>query len=289
MNELLIATTAAALAGAGLLLVLRGLVGSTTPLTALVAELHRPRAAAAGTASRRDVTARVVAGRPSAGRDADLAVCDRDIGSWVQQRLAWTLLGATPGVALTFLSVAGSLQAVPPPAAVVAIPVGGAAGWLYARVDLAGDAERARRGFRHALASYLELVTILMAGGAGVETAMFDAADVGRGPAFAHLRSALAAAQARREPPWRALGQLGARLRVTELEELEAAMTLAGAGAQVRDSLTAKATAIRLKDVAQIESEAHARSETMVLPVVLMFAGFLLLIGYPALAGLSTP
>ena len=45
-----------------------------------------------------------------------------------------------------------------------------------------------------------------MAGGAGVETAMFDAADVGRGPAFRHLRAALTAAQARREPPWRPLG-----------------------------------------------------------------------------------
>ena len=50
---------------------------------------------------------------------------------------------------------------------------------------------------------------------------------------------------------------------------------------------TAKATAIRLKDVAQLESEAQARSETMVLPVVLMFAGFLVLIGYPALAALN--
>ena len=48
-----------------------------------------------------------------------------------------------------------------------------------------------------------------MAGGAGVETAMFDAAAIGRGPAFRHLRTALSAAQARREPPWQSLGELG--------------------------------------------------------------------------------
>ena len=36
-------------------------------------------------------------------------------------------------------------------------------------------------------------------------------------------------------------------------------------------------------------AEAQARSETMVLPVVLMFAGFVVLIGYPALAALSAP
>ncbi len=66
-------------------------------------------------------------------------------------------------------------------------------------------------------------------------------------------------------------------------------MTLAGGGAQVRDSLNAKAVSIRQKDLGDIESEAQARSETMVLPVALMFAGFLVLIGYPALAALSGP
>jgi hypothetical protein len=97
----------------------------------------------------------------------------------------------------------------------------------------------------------------------------------------------LTAAQARREPPWHTLGQLGARLGIADLAELEASMTLAGGGAMVRDSLTAKAKSIRSKDLAALESEAQARSETMVLPVAMMFAGFLLFIGYPALAALS--
>jgi hypothetical protein len=66
-------------------------------------------------------------------------------------------------------------------------------------------------------------------------------------------------------------------------------MSLAGDGARVRDSLNAKAESMRGKDLAQIESEAQRRSETMVLPVAMMFAGFLLLIGYPALSGLSGP
>ena len=44
-----------------------------------------------------------------------------------------------------------------------------------------------------------------------------------------------------------------------------------------------------MRDLAALETEAQARSETMVLPVVLMFTGFLILIGYPALAALSTP
>ncbi len=167
--------------------------------------------------------------------------------------------------------------------------VGTASGWLFARADLASDATKARREFRHALAAYLRLVTILMAGGAGVETAMFDAAAVGHGRAFRQLRSALTAGQARREPPWFQLGALGQRLGIRELDELQAAMTLAGGGAQVRDSLTAKAEAMAAKDLAETESAAQARSETMVLPVALMFAGFLLLLGYPALSALSSP
>ena len=118
---------------------------------------------------------------------------------------------------------------------------------------------------------------------------MFDAAALGKGPAFAHIRVALSAAHAHREPPWHGFGRLGTRIGVVELEQLEASMTLAGGGAQVRDSLNAKAVSIRQKDLGDIESEAQARSETMVLPVALMFAGFLVLIGYPTLAALSGP
>ncbi len=286
--SVLVVALAGGLAGAGLLLVVRGLVGATTPLAALVAELHRPRLVQVPV-DHRGLAVRWLAGSGTPTRDADLAVCERDLARWVQDRLVWSLLLAAPGLALVLLSVAGGVAPVSPFVAVAAACVGAIAGWFYARIDLASDADKARRAFRHGLAGYLELVTILMSGGAGVETAMFDAVAVGRGGPFRHLRAALSAAQARREPPWRALGQLGDRLGIVELEELEASMTLAGGGAQVRDSLTAKATAIRIKDLSQIESEAQSRSETMVLPVALMFAGFLVLIGYPALAALSSP
>jgi hypothetical protein len=284
----LVVTVAAGLAGAGLFLVVRGAVGTTTPLAGVVAELHRPRHPGPPRSARAVLVAEL-AGQPSLSRDADLAVCDRDLDRWARDRCVWAVLLAAPGLVALLLVAAGAVTAVTPVAALAATVAGASGGWLYARVDLASDAKRARRQFRHALASYLQLVTILMAGGAGVETAMFDAAAIGRGSAFRHLRGALTAAQARREAPWWSLGELGSRLGIGELEGLEAAMTLAGGGAQVRESLTAKAAAIATKDLAELESEAQARSETMVLPVVLMFAGFLVLIGYPALAALSGP
>lgn len=285
----LIMVAAGALLGAGLLMIVRGLVGVSTPLDAFVAELHRPRVAPLVRPGRLDSSIVRLAGRPSFDRDADLAACERTAAKYVQDRLVWAGLGATPGGFFLLLSLAGVLTTIPPAGSLLAVPAGFVGGWLYARIDLRSDAERARREFRHALAAYLELVTILMSGGAGVETAMFDAAAAGRGSAFRHLRSALTAAQARRDPPWQALGQLGQRIGVSELAELEASMTLAGGGALVRESLTTKAAGIRMRDLARIESDAQSKSETMVLPVALMFAGFLLLIGYPALAGLSGP
>lgn len=286
---LMMMVVAGAVAGVGLLLIVRGVVGVSTPLTAVVAELHRPRVIPLVAPNRFAPLNGRLAGRPSVDRDADLAVCERAVAKYVQDRLVWAGLIATPGCLLLLASIGGALSTIPPAGLIVAIPAGLGGGWMYARIDLRSDAERARREFRHALAAYLELVTILMSGGAGVETAMFDAAAAGRGTAFRHLRAALTAAQARREPPWQALGQLGQRIGVSELAELEASMTLAGGGALVRESLATKAAGIRMRDLAHIESEAQSRSETMVLPVALMFAGFLLLIGYPALAGLSGP
>jgi Flp pilus assembly protein TadB len=220
---------------------------------------------------------------------SDLAVCERDLARWVQDRLKWATLGATFLTAAVVVVPTAAGGSPPVVAATVAAGVGGSAGWLYAVVDLRTDAEKARRHLRHAVAAYLELVTILLAGGAGPESAMYAAAEVGRGAAFRHLRSALAAAQVRKEPPWSLFGALGRRLGVDELVELGSAMTLAGGGAQVRTTLAVKASSIRGKDLAQVEARAQSRSETMALPVVLMFTGFLLLIGYPALAALSGP
>lgn len=285
---LAVMVAASAIAGLGVVLILRGVIGSTVPLDQLVAELHRSRISAPAADRRAAVIGRM-SGRDTPSRRSDLAITERSPERYVQDRLTWAMLLAAPFVLLLLLAATGSWVVAGPGVLIVGVLVAAVAGWAYARADLRTDADKARREFRHSLSAYLELVTILMAGGAGVETAMFDAADAGQGRSLRHIRSALSAAQARREPPWSQLAELGSRLGVSELEELHASMTLAGGGAQVRDSLAAKARGIRLRDIAQTETEAQARSETMVLPVVLMFAGFLLLIGYPALAGLSSP
>jgi tight adherence protein C len=158
------------------------------------------------------------------------------------------------------------------------------AGFVTPDLGVHADASRRRRDFRHALSSFLDLVVVALAGGGGVETALSDAAGVGNGWAFAYLRRALDQARLARETPWSALGRLGVELGVDELSELAASVALAGSeGAKVRASLAAKAVSLRVHELAEAETADQAATERMSVPVVLLFAGFLVFIGYPAI------
>jgi hypothetical protein len=88
-----------------------------------------------------------------------------------------------------------------------------------------------------------------------------------------------------RTTPWSTLGQLGTELGVHQLSELAASVSLAGTeGARVRASLAAKAAALRTRELTDAEGDAQAATERMSLPVVVLFGGFLIFIGFPALA-----
>jgi tight adherence protein C len=288
VTGLLVAALAGALLGAGLLLVVRGVMVHPAPLGDLLADLHRPRTPSAPRPTRWwERAAAAVGAAGLTGREPDLAVCERTHAKFVADRAAWAAIGAAVGGSAVLLRPLGLFTFVPVPLALAAVPMGAVVGWFYALEDLRTDAVTYRREFVHSLAAYLELTSILMAGGAGVETALHEGASIGSSPGFRHLRAALSAAAARREPPWTAFGELGRKIGVRELEQLEAAMTLAGSGARVKESLRVRAEGLRERDLADQEAAAHARSETMVLPVAMMFAGFVLLLGYPAVAGLS--
>lgn len=287
MNTIIFAF-AGALMGGGVLLILRGALGATASMPSFVEELHRPRETRGRvpTSWVDDVLAKT-AGQSAERHAADLAICERTPAKFAQDRLAWAAMGAAPGILALGISSTAAVSFLSPAVGIGLVLAGGVGGWIFSIFDLRSDAEVKRREFRHALSAYLELVSILQAGGAGVMSALYDAATIGRGPGFRHLKTALSAAQSRNEAPWDTLGVLGERLGIAELIELKQSMTLAGDGARVRESLTAKAEAMRDKDRAQQESEAEKKSESMVLPVVMVFAGFLLLIGFPAIAGLS--
>ncbi|WP_035851131.1 type II secretion system F family protein [Kitasatospora azatica] len=152
-------------------------------------------------------------------------------------------------------------------------------------LSLRQRAARYRAEVRHALSTFLDLTVVALSGGAGVEQALTDAAGAGQGPAFTAFRRALGEAEVTRTPPWTPLGELGERLAVAELTELAATTALAGhEGAKVKASLTSKAATLRGHLLAEAEADAASATERMSLPVVTLFAGFLLFIGYPALS-----
>ena len=219
---------------------------------------------------------------------ADLRLVGKSVDQHMGTKVVLAILGLLlPSATVTIAALGG--VAFP-----FTIPV--IAGLLLAVVfffvpdlTLRSEAAERRKAFRHALSSFLDLVVISLAGGAGVESALRDAASIGEGWAFTQLRSALDVTMLTGETPWSALGRLGQELGVSELAELAASVSLAGTeGARVRESLAAKAKSLRDHELSEAEAEAQSATERMALPVVLLFLGFLILIGFPAVDAVLT-
>ena len=156
-------------------------------------------------------------------------------------------------------------------------------GFFLPDVVLRAQVQERRRDFDHAFALYLDLVSLVLAGGGGIETSLLEAAETGDGWAFQQIRAALGAARLTGRTPWEAFGELGERLRISTLEELAASVSLAGEqGAKVRASLTAKAASLREHEVREAEADAESASERMTIPLVMLLFGFVVFIGYPA-------
>jgi tight adherence protein C len=296
---MIVALLCGATAGAGLWLVARG---SYPPRPSLIQALAYLRAAPepdrVGTIDSQPGGFAARFGRPVAralSRDEpsrlllsrrvrqDLTILGRNPEVHIAEKSALALFGLLLVPAATALTVLGGLH-VP-----LVVPLWGSlvfaiVGFYVPDLGIHAEAQARRRDFRHALGAFLDLVVIALAGGGGVETALSDAASVGNGWAFGQLRHALDTARLARQPPQQALGRLGSDLGVPELSELAASVSLAGTeGAKVRASLGAKAASLRTHELADAESAAQAATERMSLPVVVLFAGFLAFIGYPAI------
>jgi Flp pilus assembly protein TadB len=213
----------------------------------------------------------------------DLAVIGRPVATHLAEKASLALVGLiVPALAHVALVVSGMPLSVQVP--VVGGITLGLLGFLYPDLHAHAEARKLRAGFRHALSAYLDLVWVALAGGAGVDSALRDSVVIGRGWAFAQLDRALATARMTRTTPWASLRQLGDELNVTELSELAASVSLAGTeGAKVRQSLAAKAAALRAHQLTEAESSAQAATERMSLPVMVLLLGFLSFIIYPAI------
>jgi pilus assembly protein TadC len=280
------ALAAGVLCGLGIFVAVREIVPAPIRLDAALARLDpgqdwvpsaAPRAPRAGPLARR-----IAAELPWLPVPAtDLALLGKDRESWIASKVACGLLGLVfPPLLAALATLAGT--SLPWTFSVVASLVFGAA--LFFAPDLVTrvNAAERRNDFRHALTSYLDLVALERGAGAGPTEALEAAAEIGDGWAFQRIAGALAAARRSGAAPWTALAALARETGVSELADVADIAEVAGhEGAKILETLTARAASMRSQALASDRAKAGSRSTTMVVPIALLGAGFLLLLIFP--------
>jgi tight adherence protein C len=269
------------LVGVGSLGVAYGLRSTSPSLAVLARSMSRPESSLPGGP---DLSTRRRLGRSVVGRiDLDA----RSAGArWSPVRTGLAITARTWEDLVAEAVVASAASLFLPPVlwliaalALVALPVG----CSLPVALLVREARRRRRHVRSVLGTFLDLVVLGLAGGVGVEGALFAASHASSDWAVTRMARTLSKARDAGQSPWTALGCLGEELGVEELVELSATLQLAGTeGARIRQSLTARAVALRRHEQADAESEANAVTERLFLPGALLLVGFLLFVGYPA-------
>lgn len=216
---------------------------------------------------------------------SDLSVLGRSLERHLVASLLLGLLGFGAPLLITALgALAGRPMGSLP---LLACLVLGAAMAALPTARLRSRAAQARRDFRHVVGSFLDLVSMSLSAGRGVPEALDAASALSDDPAMARIRDALAAARLRGETPWAAMGRLGETLRIDELRDLSAALALvAEDGAKIRESLSARATSMRRRELADAEGRAGENSESMLVAQLVIAIGFIVFLVYPALSGI---
>jgi Flp pilus assembly protein TadB len=214
---------------------------------------------------------------------ADLTLLGQDRDSWLASKIACGLTGI---VLPPLLYACGALVGARLPwSAPVVVGVGLGVAFFFAPdiVTRVNAAER-RADFRHALSSYLDLVSLERGTGAGPTEALESAAQIGGGWAFERIAGALEVARAMGRPPWQGLAELSQETGITELGSLADIAGVAGEeGARVVDTLGALAESMRTAARAATRAKARSQSTTMVVPIAMLAVGFLLLLAFPIL------
>jgi Flp pilus assembly protein TadB len=270
------------LGGLGVFVVVRELVPAPSRLDAAMARLdpgsvHAPARARASRMAERIAVGLTWLPVPA----ADLALLGKDRESWLASKAGYGLLGlGFPSVLAGLAAVAGGSVGWSVPA-VVSVVLGAALFFAPDLVIHVNAAER-RADFRHALTSYLDLVALERGAGAGPTEALEAAAEIGGGWAFLRIAGALDAARRAGAAPWTALSSLARETGVTELADLADIAEVAGhEGARILETLSARAASMRAEALAADRARAGSRGTTMVIPIALLGAGFLLLVIFP--------
>ena len=204
---------------------------------------------------------------------------DATMGRKVVLGVAGFLLGL---LAVTGLGIAGLGLPVGSPVVVALLMAAGF--FLIPDFDARSAAARRRKEFRRALGAYLDWVSLQMSGRAAAEQALPDAATIGGGWPLALIRHTITNATRSGQDVWTALTDLGDRIGVAQLRELGTLVQLVSHdGAQVRDTLSARAASLRNEELADAEGTAGKRDQSMLMAQILLGVGFAVFLGYPAI------
>lgn len=199
------------------------------------------------------------------------------------RKLSFALVGLLmPALSAAAVALAGTAL----PFTVPALAGVGLAALFFFLPDIQAreEAAKARREFRAAIASYLELVCLERAADAGPSEALRKAADIGQGWVFSRLRDALTRADLAGIPPWDGLKQLSEELGVPELGAPADIMALAGEqGAAVYSTLQAQARSLRGALLTDAQAQANGVSERMIVPVTALVIIMSIYTAYPAI------
>lgn len=290
--------TGGALAGLGLLLLVIAVRPRRPGLAATLRQLDAAREAAdpsfalrrgeppatdfAATLGRQLVQLAAERGWRLTSLKQDLAVTGKSLEEHLANKV---LLGCVGLVFIPAMSAVLLVAGIALPFGVPVVATLALAAFFFFLPDLTlkSEARTVRKDFRHAIGSFLDLVSMNLSGGRGVPEALSSAAQIGSGPAIERMRETLAFARLQGLTPWAALGQLGERIGMTELVDLSASLLLvADDGAKVRESLSARAASMRSRELSEAEGEAGERSETMLVAQLLLCTAFLLFLSFPA-------
>ncbi len=155
--------------------------------------------------------------------------------------------------------------------------------WVVPDLSVAEQAAHRRSDLRRALACYLDLVAMSLAGGRGIPEALPSAAAIGQGWGFELIARTIATARSSGITPWMALADLGERTGLSELQDLGSSLSLvANDGARVRESLSSRASSQRRRQLAEAEGDAMKANQGISKAQVVLMIGFLVFLGYPA-------
>ena len=287
MNAVTRLIAATLLGSSGVWLLLSGVAQRRPPLVKIAAHMARPSVPLGAAPVDRWTRFAAPVARRLRGRSdvvADLRLMGRSLEVHSAYMVAAGVAGLFGPSLLLAVAQMFSLLSIGVFVPLAFAVVGAIAGPLLVHATMRSTAAGLRRDLRYQLSSYLDVVTMLLAGNVGNEGALRQAAHAGDGRLFIELRRQILVAETSNRSLVSALAQLGNDLDLVELQQIAASASLAAsAGAPVARSLAAKCATLRSALSAEQEADARVRTDKITVPLVGMSLLIMAAVVYPAL------